>query len=49
MNCLYCNTPLDRGPDKTDDPNLMDEWSIVTILTCPKCHAFVEVFKPVDD
>jgi|MDSV01.2.fsa_nt_gb hypothetical protein len=49
MNCLHCNTLLNRGPDKVVDPDVMDEWSIVTILTCPKCNAFVEVFLPVTD
>ena len=45
MNCWHCNTELIWGGDHDleEEDNI---YSIVTNLSCPKCHSFVEVYYP---
>jgi len=49
MNCFYCNTELIIGSnvdiDESMHPNLYEEYSVITNLSCPKCFADVEVLK----
>ena len=45
MNCWHCNTKLIWGGDH-DIEEENDTYSIVTNLSCPKCHSFVEVYYP---
>mgnify|MGYP003116040451 FL=1 len=42
MNCYSCNTELIWGGDH--DAHNLDEYAIVTNLSCPKCEAFVLVY-----
>ena len=48
MNCWHCKTELiwggDHDMDGEDYPIMSGEYSMVTNLSCPKCHSFVEVF-----
>jgi hypothetical protein len=44
MNCWHCNTDLIWGGDH--DAEDSDTFSMVTNLSCPKCHSFVEVYYP---
>ena len=51
MNCWHCkdteliwNVDYDINPDE----HRGDEFSMVTILTCPKCDSMVEVIYPVE-
>ena len=48
MNCWHCKTELiwggDHDMDDGDGGN--EEYSIVTNLSCPKCHSHVEVYYP---
>ena len=55
MNCWHCNTKLIWGNDHDLDvcyDARGDEFSMVTILACPKCDSMVEVYYPrkeIDD
>ena len=42
MKCWHCQTELIWGGDH----NMKDskDYDIVTNLSCPKCHAYVEVY-----
>ena len=45
MNCWHCGTELIWGGDHDiDEEN--DAYSIVSNLSCPKCHCYVEVYYP---
>ena len=50
MNCWHCKTELIWGADadinQDFQPVLAEEYSMVTNLSCPKCHSYVEVYKP---
>ena len=50
MNCWHCETELiwggDHDMDGEDYPINSAQYSIVTNLSCPKCHSFVEIFLP---
>ena len=46
MNCYWCDTELIWGGDHDTENNT--EYSVLTNLTCPKCHSFVEVYLPRD-
>ena len=49
MNCWHCNTKLIWGNDHDLDEYADargDEFSMVTILACPKCDSMVEVYYP---
>jgi len=50
MNCWHCQTELIWGGDDSVDeyslPHLQDQYTMVTNLSCPKCHCDVEVYKP---
>ena len=50
MNCWHCKTELiwggDHSLDEGDYPLRSGEYSMITNLSCPKCHSFVEVFLP---
>ena len=48
MNCWHCNTDLIWGGDHDiDEEN--DAYSIVTNLSCPKCHSIVDVYYPNEE
>ena len=44
MNCWHCNAELIWGGDHDLESSEWEEYDIVTILSCPKCEAFVEVY-----
>ena len=45
MKCWHCQTELTWGGDHDiDEEN--DTYQMVTNLSCPKCHSFVEVYYP---
>ena len=50
MNCWHCKTELIWGGDHSVDedcfPHLQDQYTMVTNLSCPKCHSDVEVCLP---
>ena len=50
MNCWHCKTELIWGGDHDVDencfPHLQDQYTMVTNLSCPKCHCDVEVYLP---
>ena len=48
MNCWHCNTELIWGGDH-DIEEENDTYSMVTNLSCPKCHCFVEVYYPNEE
>ena len=43
MNCWHCNTKLIWGGDH-DIEEENEDYSMVTNLSCPECHSFVEVY-----
>ena len=45
MNCWHCGTELIWGGDH-DIEEENEDYSMVTNLSCPKCHSFVEVYYP---
>ena len=44
MKCWHCNKELIWGGDHDVEDN--EDYSIVTNLSCPKCHSYVEVYYP---
>ena len=48
MKCWHCDTQLiwNSDHDLEDFKHIMQEYSMVTYLTCPKCESFVEVYLP---
>ena len=50
MKCWHCGFELIWGGDhdmnEEDSPASSAEFSMVTNLSCPNCHCFVEVYKP---
>ena len=44
MNCWYCNKELIWGGDHDTEDN--EDYDIVSNLSCPKCHAAVDVWHP---
>ena len=48
MNCWHCKTELIWGGDIDIDESMptYPEFSVMTNLSCPKCHSFVEVYLP---
>ena len=44
MNCWHCNTELIWGGDHDLDDFDEAEYSMVTNLSCPRCHSYVEVY-----
>ena len=48
VKCWHCNTELIWGGDQDiDEEN--DTYQMVTNLSCPKCHSFVEVYYPNEE
>ena len=47
MNCRHCNTELIWGGD--NECEWIEDYSIVTNLSCPKCNSYVEVYYPRDE
>ena len=45
MNCWHCDTELIWGGDHDIEAENKD-YDIVTNLSCPKCHAVVNVYHP---
>ena len=45
MKCWRCNTKLIWGGDH-DIEEENEAYSIVTNLSCPKCHSHVDVYYP---
>jgi len=50
MDCYWCNTELIIGGDIDIEDEMVGypEFSVMTNLSCPKCHAEVEVLKKRD-
>ena len=48
MNCWHCNTELIWGGDH-DIEEENDAYSMVSNLSCPKCHCLVEVYYPNEE
>tara|TARA_R110002020_G_scaffold314972_1_gene530110 strand:+ start:414 stop:584 length:171 start_codon:yes stop_codon:yes gene_type:complete len=50
MKCWHCNTDLIWGGDHDIDEDNpiadIEEFSMVTNLSCPACNAYVEVYLP---
>ena len=50
MKCWHCDFELIWGGDhdmnEEDYPCSSQEFSMVTNLSCPNCHSFVEVYLP---
>ena len=44
MICWHCNTELIWGGD--NECEWVEDYSIVTNLSCPKCNSYVEVYYP---
>ena len=44
MKCWHCRTELIWGGDHDIDDN--EDYSIVSNLSCPKCHSIVDVYYP---
>ena len=44
MNCWHCGTELIWGGDHDLDD--VEEYDMVTNLSCPNCGAAVEVYRP---
>ena len=44
MNCWHCNTELIWGGDHHLDD--VEEYDMVTNLSCPNCGVYVEVYRP---
>ena len=55
MNCWHCKTPLIWGSDHDLDEdyepwrNAHKSFSMLTVLSCPKCDSMVEVFYPKEE
>ena len=52
MNCWHCRTELIWGNDHdlyAEEDMRGEEFSMVTILTCPKCDSMVEVYYPREE
>ena len=48
MNCWHCNTELAfNGEHDTEDED--SDYSMITNLSCPKCHSIVDVYYPSDE
>ena len=45
MNCWICNSELIWGGDH-DIGEESEDFHTVANLSCPECHAFVEVYHP---
>ena len=44
MNCWHCGHELIWGGDHDTEDN--EDYDIVSNLSCPKCHAAVDVWHP---
>jgi hypothetical protein len=44
MNCWHCQEELIWGGDHDTEDN--EEYDMVSNLSCPNCHCFVEVYHP---
>ena len=44
MDCFHCNTELICSSD-IDVDDVLEEYSTITFLTCPKCESSVEIYK----
>ena len=45
MNCWHCNSELIwNGDHDIEEEN--EDYSMVSNLSCPKCHCLVEVYYP---
>ena len=49
MNCWHCNTELIWGGDHDIDELDDMYYSMVTNLSCPRCHSYVEVYYPSEN
>ena len=45
MNCWHCDTELIWGGDHDIEKD-NENYNIVTNLSCPSCHAAVDVYHP---
>ena len=47
MKCWHCNTELVWGADfDGEDYGCEEQYSIVSVLSCPECNCHVEVYFP---
>ena len=46
MKCWHCKTELIWGGDHDIEEEGNGDYDIVTNLSCPKCHAHVDVYHP---
>ena len=48
MNCYWCKTELIIGGDIDIEDGMVGypEFSVMTNLSCPKCHSAVDVWHP---
>ena len=44
MNCWHCQEELIWGGDHDTEDN--EEYDMVSNLSCPNCHCYVEVYHP---
>ena len=44
MNCWHCQNELIWGGDHDTEDN--EDYDMVSNLSCPNCHCFVEVYYP---
>ena len=44
MKCWHCKTELIWGGDHDIEEN--EDYDIITNLSCPNCHSYVEVYHP---
>ena len=44
MNCWHCHTELICSSN-IDVDEILEEYSTITFLNCPKCESSVEVYK----
>ncbi len=49
MNCWHCQTELIWGGDHSYKDYGLEGDGIVSNLHCPKCKAYIEVYKGEDD
>ena len=49
MNCWHCGTQLIWGGDFNGEDYGVEEYSMVTNLSCPNCKSYVEVYYPKEN
>jgi len=44
MNCWHCQEKLIWGGDEDIEDN--EDYDMVSNLSCPECHCYIEVYLP---